>query len=402
MVTNSMQDEGFNWTEHLDSYSYDRPERGQILEGIILTVEEDEVLVDVGLKRDAVVPRRDLERLPDKVRRDLKAGMTVSVVVMHPWDDREELIVSINKGLEQNDWKRASDLLESGEITEATVTGSNKGGILVAFGRICGFVPRSHLISIPRGFSGDRFQQAKQDLLGETLKLKVIEIDRKRNRLVFSEREAHQDIRRAALDQFKVGQKLTGRVVGVMPYGAFVDIGGIDGLVHVSKLARHYVKNPGEVVALDDEIEVMIEEIDYEHERISLNRKVLMPDPWDTIDEQLQVGEIVNATVTGTTDFGVFTILPSGLEGLIHKSEMTSLPAGRMLEQGDEVAVQIQHIDSQKRQINLSYDAANPKDESEPVNEEPVNEELVNEEPVNEESTDQEPVNQEPIETESE
>jgi small subunit ribosomal protein S1 len=373
LVTNSMQDEGFNWTDHLDSYTYDRPERGQMLEGVILTVEEDEVLVDVGLKRDGVVPRRDLDRLPAETRKGLKAGMVVSVVVMHPWDDQGELIISINKGLEQNDWKRASQLLESGEITEATVTGSNKGGILVAFGRICGFVPRSHLISIPRGFTGERFLQAKQDLLGQTLKLKVIEIDRDRNRLVFSEREAQADIRRAALNKFSVGQKLTGRVVGIMPYGVFVDIGGIDGLVHVSKLARHYVKSPGDVVALDDEIEVMVEEIDVEHERISLNRKALLSDPWDTIDEQLQVGEVVAATITGLTDFGAFAILASGLEGLIHKSEMTTLPPDKPLQQGDEVLVQVQHIDTHKRQINLSFDAAN--EAGEPADKEPEGEE---------------------------
>nr|MBN1228285.1 S1 RNA-binding domain-containing protein [Anaerolineae bacterium] len=344
----------------LDQYDYRKPRRGELLEGVILNVGDNEVIVDVGVKHDALVPREDLERLDDSVLEQLVPGQDILVYVLRPSGYAGDLIVSINKALEQEDWVRAQGCLDSGEVIEADVIGSNKGGVLVSFGRLRAFVPQSHLTSIPRGASANERQEVKERLLGETLFLKVIDIDRRNNRLVMSERAAQGEARRARLAELEAGQVVTGRVATLKSYGAFVDIGGIDGLIHISELAHQWVNNPDTVLSVDDEVEVLIKQIDYERERVSLSRKALLPGPWDTVLTDYEVDDLVSGTVTSVVDFGAFVMLPSGVEGLVYVNQMSTYnisQPGDLVQKGDDVLVRIIDIDPDRKRLTLSMDA---------------------------------------------
>lgn len=350
----------------LDDYEYERPKRAQILEGVILDVGENEVLVDVGLKRDAFVPRGDLDRLTEEMRDSLTVGDVVLVYVLKPLNADGQLLVSINKALEQVDWDRAEDLLESNEVVDVPIVGYNKGGVLGQFGRIRGFIPQSHVVEIPRGMSGDDLRETKSDMISDTLSVKVIEVNRQRNRLIMSEREARSAVKREKLAQLEIGSVVTGEVVGLTDFGAFVDIGGVDGLVHISNLDRRYVNHPSDVVSVGDEVEVRIDEVDIDRERISLNRAVLLPDPWDSINEYYNPGDLVTGEVTNVADFGVFVALPHQFEGLVHVSEMTTFGAADptdLLNEGEEVLVRILEIDHAQQRIALSLDAVTAEEQ---------------------------------------
>lgn len=352
--------EDLSFGEMLDAYDYNQPRRNDILKGTIMVIDDTEIIVDVGLKRDAFVPRTDLDRLPEDLVESLQPGQEIHVIVMRPTSRDGQLLVSINKALQQADWLLAEELMNSGEVVEAQVVGQNKGGVLVSFERLTGFVPQSHLVSIARGARGEQLREAKSDLLGETLSLMVIEVDRRRNRLILSEREARQAARAQRLEELKVGTVVTGTVVSIVDFGAFVDIGGVDGLIHISNLDRNYVSRPSEVVSVGDEVEVRIDEIDVERERISLNRSVLQPDPWDQIDEFYSIGDLITGTVSNIADFGVFIEIPHNLEGLVHISEMSTYGVtdpSELVAAGDELLVRIIDIDRTQQRISLSVDA---------------------------------------------
>jgi len=359
-------EEELSFAELLDQYDYESPQRGQILEGEILSIDENEILVDVGTKRDAIVPRTDLDRLPAEMVESLEVGQKVLVYVLRPMDNEGNLIVSINKALQQADWERAEHLLETGEVVDAQVVGYNKGGLLATFGRIRGFIPQSHVADIPRSATGDQLRDAKNDMMGQQLKVKVVEVNRERNRLILSEREAQQTVKQQMLENLEVGSIVKGTVVGLVDFGAFVDIGGIDGLIHISNLDRRYVNHPSDVLEIGDEVEVRIDEVDTKNQRISLNRAALMPDPWDHIDETFSVGDLVTGEVTNVADFGVFVALPHHLEGLIHVSEMTSYGAGtptELIHEGEELLVRIIDIDREQKRIALSLDAVTAEEQ---------------------------------------
>jgi len=346
--------------EMLDTYDYAQPRRSDILKGTIMVIDDTEILVDVGLKRDAFVPRTDLDRLPEELVESLKPGQEIHVFVLRPHSREGQLIVSINKALQQEDWLRAEEIMNSGEVIEATVVGKNRGGLLVSFGRLTGFIPQSHVVAIPRGMHSEQLSNAKSDLVGETLSLTVIEVNRRRNRLILSEREARQAARQQRMQELEEGTIVTGKVVSLVDFGAFADIGGVDGLIHISNLDRNYVSHPSEVLSVGDEIKVRIDEINVERERISLNRAVLQPDPWDEIDEHYSIGDLVTGTVSNIADFGVFVEIPNNLEGLVHISEMStygvSNPAD-LVAPGDEILVRILDIDRGQQRISLSVDA---------------------------------------------
>lgn len=353
-------DEEPDFADLLEDYGYETPQRGQVLEGEILEVTENEVIVDVGMKRDAFVPHEDLERLSTETLESLKPGALVMVYVLRPADQEGNLIVSINKALQQADWQRAEDLLESGQVIEATIVGYNKGGLLASFGHIRGFIPQSHVIDIPRGASGDRLRQLKQEMVGRTLRVKVVEVNRQRNRLILSERDARSAVKRARLAELEVGSVVEGEVVGLVDFGAFVDIGGIDGLIHISNIDRRYVNHPSDVLSIGDKVRVRIDDVDIENERISLNRAALMPDPWDSIGERYRVGDLVTGVVTNVANFGIFVALPGHLEGLVHLSEMSTYNVSdprEWVNEGEAVLVRIIDIDPAQQRIALSLNA---------------------------------------------
>lgn len=348
-----------SFEELLETYMFEAPERGQILEGTIIEAKRDQIILDVGLKRDAVVTRKDLERLSDDIIADLTPGKEVQTYVLQPYNGDGELIVSINKALELEDWARAQRLLESEDVSEATVVDTNKGGLLVRFGRLIGFVPNSHIESVPPAAPSGRLREIKEELIGRKLQLKVIQVETKRNRLILSERAARRDARSERLKELEIGTVLTGRVVNLTDFGAFVDIGGVDGMIHISNIDHRHINHPSDVLAVGDEVEVRIDSVDLERERIALNRKAVLPDPWDAFMENYNVGDLMEGIVTNVVDFGVFVAAPGGAQGLIHTTRMESLGASTprdMFREGDPVIVRIVGIDEVQQHIELSID----------------------------------------------
>jgi len=336
-------------------YDYARPRRGQVRQAVVLSVSENEVIVDLGAKRDGFVPRRDLELLDDAYRASLQPGDRVPVSILDASGPRGEIVASLNQGLAQQDWLRAQEFLESGDVCQARVTEVNRGGVIVPFGRIRGFVPNSHLTSVPRGLRGDRLRRAKSDLVGQVLSLAVLEVDQRRRRLVLSERVAGRRQRQQLLATLTEGEVRTGVVRNLVEFGAFVDLGGVDGLIHISELDWRHVEHPSEVLSVGDEVEVYVLSVDRERERIGLSRKRLLPDPWPLVAKRLHVGQKVEGTVTNVARFGVFVDIGDGVEGLVHVSEIPGGDASCAgLEPGSPVTVRVLKIDQWRQRIALS------------------------------------------------
>ena len=259
-------------------YGYTRPRRGEVREAVILSIGEHDVVVDLRGKRDGIVLPTDLELLDDEYRASLEVGDHVPVVILKAWGRRDRLIVvSLDKGQEHKDWLRAQDLLDSGKTFEAVVTEFNSGGVIVAYGSLRGFVPNSHLTSVPRGRRGKRLREAKAKLVEQTLSLVVLEVNQRKRRLVFSERVASRRKRQQLLEDLTEGEVRTGIVCNLVDFGAFVDLGGLDGLIHISELDWKHVDHPSEVLSVGDEVEVYILSVDRERKRIGLSRKRLLP-----------------------------------------------------------------------------------------------------------------------------
>lgn len=336
---------------------YNPPRKGEIRKATILQISEREVIVDMGVKRDGIVPSQDLERLDHRVRDELKVGAEVHVYVINPRDQDENLIVSINMGLQQQDWERARQLLSGDEVVEVTVKGHNRGGILVNWRRLEGFIPSSHLVSLGAGAS----REAWDALLGQEIGVKVIEVDQTRRRLIFSEREAQREWRAQQkarlLSELKEGDRVMGTVTGLRDFGAFVNLGGADGLIHVSELAWHRVDHPRDVLKVGEEIEVYILSLDRETNRIALSRKRLLSDPWESAAERYHEGQLVEGTVTNVVDFGAFVALDDGLEGLLHLSEMgdgSLKEPHSYVKKGDRLSLRISHLEPEKRRVGFT------------------------------------------------
>jgi small subunit ribosomal protein S1 len=276
-------------------------------------------------------------------------------VILKLSDQWEGVPVSINMGQQQKDWLRAAELEKSGEAVEAEILEVNRGGVLVSFGRLRGFVPNSHLTMTPRGLRDERLNEAKSALIGRTVHLVVIEVEQSRRRLVLSERKAGNQRREQLLQELTEGEVRTGTVTNLATFGAFVDLGGVDGLIHISELDWKHVDHPREVLEAGDSVEVYVLRVDREKARIGLSRKRLLPDPWHTVTERLEVGQVVQGTVVNVVDFGVFVELEQGIEGLVHSSEV---PAGAdplaELATGAPVSVRVIEVDHDRRRIALS------------------------------------------------
>jgi len=338
-----------------EDYDFARPRRGQVCQAVVLSVGENDVIVDLGAKRDGFVPRRDLELLDDAYRTGLQIGDRVPVCVLDARGLQGEVVVSLNRGLAQQDWLRAQECLEGGEICQAQVEEVNRGGVIVPFGRLRGFVPNSQLTSVPRGLRGDRLWKAKSDLVGRVLALAIIEANQRRRRLVLSERVAARRTRQQLFEVLTEGEVRTGVVRHLVDFGAFVDLGGVDGLIHISELAWRHVKHPSDVVCEGDEVEVYVLKVDRERERVGLSRKRLLPDPWPRVAERLSVGQVIEGTVTKVAKFGVFVDVGEGIEGLIHNSEIPGGFASHLaLESDQTICVRVLRINRWRRRIALS------------------------------------------------
>lgn len=344
-----------------ESYSFVPPSRGDIREAEILEIRQDEIVVDMGAKRDGIIPSQDIQRLDPKILNSLKVGDMIPVYVLNPSDRDGNLLVSLNLGLQGQDWERARKLLESEELVECPVTGFNRGGLLVEFGRLEGFVPASHTLEFQQGFGDPEMRGRVDQMVGQPIGLKVIEVNQGRRRLILSQREAQREWRtqqkQRLLTELKVGDIVKGRVTGIRDFGVFVNLGGADGLIHVSELAWHRVPHPGDVVSIGQEIDVYILELDAEQQRIALSLRRTQPDPWHMVEKTYQIGQIVQGEVSNVVDFGAFMVLPDGIEGLLHITEMadgTLTEPYSYLRRGDKVTLKVVRIEKERKRIGFT------------------------------------------------
>ena len=344
----------------LDEHDYKTPRVGDIRTGIVLSISNQGIIVDLGLKRDGLVEASDIEELGDEEQEELKLNDEVPVYIVdtsHP----DRLLVSIQKARLNQDWIRAQESLESGEMIEAPVIGYNRGGVIVPFGNLRGFVPASHLVELRRGMDDRQRQQVMSQLRDENLPLKVIEVNRRRRRLVLSQRDAQkewQETRKKELiESLTRGDVLNGRVSGLRNFGAFVDLGGADGLVHISELAWHRVNHPREVVKVGDEIEVYILGLDKEEQRIALSRKRLLPNPWSMAEDNYIIDQLVEGKVTRIVTYGAFVEIEPGIEGLLHISQLsrdTIDDPHEVIGEGEIHLLRVISLDPDRQRIGLS------------------------------------------------
>ncbi len=341
------------------------PSAGESRSGFVVTQRSNEILIDINAKSEGVIDSREVSSLGPEALAYLAVGNEVLVYVVNPEDGNGNIILSYTKAKEEEDWVKAVTLMESQEVCECSVVGFNRGGVLVDVGLVRGFVPNSQLRRDRRIRREDQteMQRAMQSMIGETIRAKVIEVSRERNRLILSEIAATKEIREAQkaeiLSTLSVGDVFDGRVVNLANFGAFVDIGGIEGLVHLSELSWKRVSKPSDVLQVGDQVKVSVLKIDNERQRIALSIKRLEADPWTLIDDSYQVGQLVEATITRLTKFGAFARLNDNneLEGLIHISEMAEDRVEHpsdVVSVDDNVMVRIIRVDSEQRQLGLS------------------------------------------------
>lgn len=265
------------------------------------------------------------------------------------------------------DWMWARELYESDDTVNLSVIGFNRGGLLVEARELRGFVPVSHLVMLDDVDDEERRCQLMEDMVGKSLCLKVIEYDPERGRLVLSQRaaQAGPGKRLEILEQLECGQHVHGEVTNITPFGVFVDLGGVEGLVHVSELSWGRVRHPEDVVCCGEELDVQVLSVDRDQARVALSVKELLPDPWATVEERFEIGELVDGVVTNVVNFGAFVGIEEGLEGLIHVSEMGEqayLEPSDILCEGDSVKVRVINIDAEARRLGLSLRSINEQE----------------------------------------
>jgi len=345
------------------------PSKGEMRDGVIARITNSEILVDVGAKSEGVITGREFESLDEATRKSLAIGQSISVYVVDPEDRNGNIVLSLTRAKEERDWRQAEDLLGSQEVYSGTVAGFNKGRLIVKIGNVRGFIPASQVSQTRRRRSegAETPEQKWAKMVGESVMVKVIEVDRSRNRLILSERAAAKESREAEkerlLTEIKPGDVRKGRVISLADFGAFIDIGGADGLVHVSELSWKRITHPSEVIKVGQEVEVEVLSVDRDRKRIALSLKRREEDPWTLMQRKYQVGQLVSGTITKLTKFGAFARISGAddVEGLIHVSELAD---GRIehpreaVKEGQPVTLRVVKIDAENRRIGLSLKRA--------------------------------------------
>ncbi|MDF2924368.1 MAG: ribosomal protein [Paenibacillaceae bacterium] len=327
--------------------------KGDIVKGKVVKVEADQAIVDIGYKYDGVISLRDLSAVQLENATDaVQVGDELELKVVNINDGKETLQLSKRAIDSEKAWGALQEKLESKDILEAKVADVVKGGLVVDVG-LRGFVPAS---MVERHFVEDF-----SDYKGRTLRLRVKEIDREKNKVILSQKdvldEEFEASKKSIIGNIKVGQELDGTVQRLTPFGAFIDIGGIDGLVHISEMAWHHVEQPSEVVKEGDQVRVHVLKVDPANERISLSIKATQPGPWQTVAGQVSVGDIITGTVKRLVTFGAFVEVAPGVEGLVHISQISHSHIGtphEVLKEGQEVQVKVLDINADEKRVSLS------------------------------------------------
>ncbi len=346
-----------------EGMTLDFPQPGEIRTGVIASISLTQILVSVGAKSEGVITGRELESIPTEERAALQVGQEILVYVLNAEDDNGNVVLSYTRAQEQKGWAEVEKMLEESGTYEGKVDGFNKGGIIVPVYGLRGFIPASQLsISRRMGVTGDTPDQRYAKMIGEPISVRVIEVDRKRRRLILSERaassETRQSIKERVIESLKEGETYTGKVTSLADFGAFVNVNGADGLVHLSEISWDRVQHPSEVLEVGQEVKVKVINIDREKKRIGLSMRALQSDPWQSKVDKFKVGQLVEGVITRLTKFGAFARLEGDLEGLIHISEISENriehPKEAGLHEGDVVTLRVIRIDPDQRRIGLS------------------------------------------------
>jgi small subunit ribosomal protein S1 len=328
---------------------------------VVIRKDPNQIIVDIGSKREGVVPASDLQKLGREFVEQIQVGDEVPVYIVKPEGREGDVIVSINMARQARDWERARELKQTEELFEGKVIGFNKGGLLVGFGSLQGFIPRSHIVDLSKRTDPNSPQDPLSQMVGQEIPLKVIEVDQRKRRLILSERAAWREWRETQkerlIENLQVGDVRKGTVTSLAKFGAFVDLGGADGLIHITELSWDRGKKPEDVLQVGQEVEVKVIHVDRERRRIGLSLKQLTPDPWETIEERYAIGQYVDVEITNLTKFGAFARLEEGVEGLIHISELADSNVqhpSQVVRPGQMVTVQIINLDGERRRVGLS------------------------------------------------
>ncbi|MDF2813997.1 MAG: ribosomal protein [Paenibacillus sp.] len=327
--------------------------KGDVVKGKIVKIEDNQAIVDIGYKYDGVIPVKELSSIQlENAASAVQVGQDVELKVMDLNDDKERLVLSKRAVDSEKAWEELQGKLDSGEILEAEVAEVVKGGLVVDVG-VRGFIPAS---MVERHFVEDF-----SDYKGRTLKLKVKEIDREKNKVVLSQKdvldEEFEVKKQQIMAGLSVGQQIEGTVQRLTQFGAFIDIGGIDGLVHISEMAWHHVQQPSEVVQEGDKVTVQVLKVDTANDRISLSIRAAQPGPWQAAAGQFEANQIVTGTVKRLVAFGAFVEIAPGVEGLVHISQIAHRHIGtphEVLKEGQEVQVKVLEFNADEKRVSLS------------------------------------------------
>ena len=344
-----------------ESFHYQAPERGEIIEGTVLAWDNEGAIVDIGSKSEGVIPRHEMQSLGADPQSKLPAGEKVLVSVVQQETSEGQVLLSIDRARGEQGWRTLQDWFEAGQSFEGEVTGHNRGGLLVNVEGVNAFVPLSQVVGVRPDHGQDEGAGTLASQVGRSLRLKVIEINRRRNRVILSERAALQEWRmqqkERLIQELHEGDIRRGRISSVRSFGVFVDLGGADGLAHLSELSWERDKTPAELFKVGDEVDAYVTKIDHENKKIALSLRRANPEPWNAIVDNYAEGRVITGLVTKLVPFGAFARIEGPVEGLIHVSELVDRRIEHpkeVVREGDLLPLKIVRIERDRHRLGLS------------------------------------------------
>jgi len=335
--------------------------RGEVVMGEVMRVDSEGILVNVGHKTEGVIPPREMRSLTPEEQAAIHPGDEVFAYVIRTASDEEPALLSLDKAKGERGWTVLQQYLDTTDLVEGVIQGFNRGGAVVEVEGLQGFIPLSQLAPISRSSSDTDQEEILAQRVGESVQLRLLELDRRRNRVILSERQVLQKQRELEkdrlLEELTEGETRRGRVSGISSFGVFVDMGGADGLIHISELSWEQVDSPGTVVSIGEELDVYVLRVDRETRKIALSLRRLQPEPWQTIGDRYAVGQTVMGTVTKLTNFGAFARIEGSIEGLIHISELSDRVINHpkeVVKEGDVLSLRIIKMEPERRRLGLS------------------------------------------------